>query len=334
MEINPFRSYLLVGPNGFFICLHIERYSFGDSVGTRLKKHAGKTMSKKISHRHAVILMICAASLWSIAGVFTRHLEVARGVEVTFWRSFFAAVFVAGAMISQYGRGFVARLTASGKLGFISGCMWAIMYSCFMIAITMTTVANTSIMESLAPLFTAFLAWLVLREKIPVRTWWAIVAAVAGMAWMFVGSLSEIDHRGLLGMFIGLGVPLASSVNMITMKKGGHSVDLIPAVFLGGSISAIAMLPFAMPFHASLHDILILAILGFFQLGFPCMLMVRAAPSLSAPEIALLSLLEVLLAPIWAWLGAGEIPAQATIVGGAVVLISLVCNEIFADEVE
>ncbi|MFZ6690165.1 DMT family transporter [Undibacterium sp. SXout20W] len=288
-------------------------------------------MPKKISHRHAVILMICAASLWSIAGVLTRHLEVARGFEVTFWRSLFAAIFVAGAMLHQYGRGFIPRLRLLGKLGFISGCMWATMYSCFMIAITMTTVANTSIMESLAPLFTAFLAWLVLREKIPLRTWWAIVAAAAGMSWMFVGSLSEIDHRGLLGMFIALGVPIASSVNMITLKKGGHAVDLIPAVFVGGAISALAMLPLAYPFQASLHDILIMAILGFFQLGFPCMLMVRASESLNAPEIALLSLLEVLLAPIWAWLGAGEVPAQATIVGGAVVLISLVCNEVFAE---
>ena len=288
-------------------------------------------MPKKISHRHAVILMICAASLWSIAGVLTRHLEVARGFEVTFWRSLFAAIFVAGAMLHQYGRGFIPRLRLLGKLGFISGCMWATMYSCFMIAITMTTVANTSIMESLAPLFTAFLAWLLLREKIPLRTWWAIVAAAAGMSWMFVGSLSEIDHRGLLGMFIALGVPIASSVNMITLKKGGHAVDLIPAVFVGGAISALAMLPLAYPFQASLHDILIMAILGFFQLGFPCMLMVRASESLNAPEIALLSLLEVLLAPIWAWLGAGELPAQATIVGGAVVLISLVCNEVFAE---
>ncbi|MFZ6687196.1 DMT family transporter [Undibacterium sp. SXout11W] len=289
-------------------------------------------MPKNLSHRHAVILMICAASLWSIAGVFTRHLEAARGFEVTFWRSLFAAIFVVGAMLRQYGRGFIPRLRLLGKLGFISGCMWATMYSCFMISIMMTTVANTSIMESLAPLFTAFLAWLVLREKIPLRTWWAIVAAVLGMSWMFIGSLSEIDSKGLLGMFIALGIPVASSVNMIVLKKGGHAVDLIPAVLVGGTISALVMLPMAYPFQASMHDIFILAILGFFQLGFPCMLMVRASGSLSAPEIALLSLLEVLLAPIWAWLGAGEVPAQATIVGGAVVLIALVLNEMFVEK--
>jgi drug/metabolite transporter (DMT)-like permease len=285
-------------------------------------------MPNKLSHRGAVILMIVTATLWSIAGVFTRHLDSAKGFEVTFWRSLFAGLFVLVAMLKQYGRGFVPRLRLLGRLGFLSGCMWATMYSCFMIAMTMTTVANTSIMESLAPLFTAFLAWLILRERIPARTWWAIAAACLGMGWMFAGSLSEVDSRGLLGMLIALGVPVAASVNVILLKKGGHTVDLIPAVFLGGSISALVMLPFALPLQASLHDVLLLAILGFFQLGLPCMLMVRASASLTAPEISLLCLLEVLLAPIWAWLGAGEVPAQATITGGVIVLIALVLNEL------
>lgn len=285
-------------------------------------------MPNKLSHRGAVILMIVTATLWSIAGVFTRHLDSAKGFEVTFWRSLFAGLFVLVAMLKQYGRGFVPRLRLLGRLGFLSGCMWATMYSCFMIAMTMTTVANTSIMESLAPLFTAFLAWLILRERIPARTWWAIAAACLGMGWMFAGSLSEVDSRGLLGMLIALGVPVAASVNVILLKKGGHTVDLIPAVFLGGSISALVMLPFALPLQASLHDVVLLAILGFFQLGLPCMLMVRASASLTAPEISLLCLLEVLLAPIWAWLGAGEVPAQATITGGVLVLIALVLNEL------
>ncbi|HXA47865.1 MAG TPA: EamA family transporter, partial [Burkholderiaceae bacterium] len=80
----------------------------------------------------------------------------------------------------------------------------------------------------------------------------------------------------------------------------------------------------------SWHDLALLAILGILQLGFPCMLMVKASKNLSAPEISLLGLLEVLLGPIWAWLGAGEVPAQATLIGGAIVLAALVMNELAA----
>jgi len=274
------------------------------------------------------MLMIVAPVLWSIAGVFTRHLESARGFEVTFWRSVFAALFVGGALLWQERGRALAKVRAMGGIGVVSGFMWSTMFCCFMISLTMTTVANTLIVMSISPLLTAFLAWMVLGQKIAGRTWFAIAVAFAGMTGMFASSMSAVDGRHLAGMLIGLGVPLASAINVIILKKAGHGVDLIPAVFLGGVLSSLMMLPLAWPFQASLHDIGILAILGVFQLGFPCMLMVRASRALSAPEIALLALLEVLLGPIWAWLGAGEVPTSATIVGGGIVLFALVFNEL------
>jgi drug/metabolite transporter (DMT)-like permease len=99
-------------------------------------------------------------------------------------------------------------------------------------------------------------------------------------------------------------------------------------VMLGGAISALMMLPMSLPFQASLHDLSILALLGVFQLATPGLLVVMASKALPASEIALLALLEVLLGPIWAWLGAGEVPAQSTLMGGAVVLAALILNEL------
>ncbi|MBR7777139.1 DMT family transporter [Undibacterium rugosum] len=281
------------------------------------------------ARRHAILLMIIAATLWSSAGVASRHLQSAAGFEIVFWRSLFAAIFVAGLMLHQYRRAFFSRLKLMGSTGMLSGLMWATMYSCFMIALTLTTVANTSVMESLAPLFTALLSWLVLKERIPAATWIAIAMAGCGMAWMFAGNLTLTDSRGVLGMLVALGIPLASSVNMILLKRRAHTVDLIPAVFLGGSFSALAMLSLSLPFQASLQDVLILGALGFFQLGLPCSLMVKASASLKAHEVALLALLEVLLAPLWAWLWAGETPNSATLAGGAIVLAALIINEIW-----
>ncbi len=287
-------------------------------------------MLKQQSHRRAVILMICAATLWSIAGVFTRHLDAARGFEVTFWRSAFAALFVAAALLRQQKGKAFSTVRAVGRLGLLSGAMWSVMFICFMIALTMTTVANTLIVMSISPLLTAFFAWLFLRERIASRTWLAIAAAFVGMVWMFASGMSGMGSAHLAGMAVALGVPVAASINVIALKKAGHGVDLIPSVLIGGVLSALLMLPLTWPLQASLHDIGILAILGFFQLGFPCMLMVIASKSLSAPEISLLALLEVLLGPLWAWLGAGEVPAQATLMGGAVVLTALVFNELAA----
>jgi drug/metabolite transporter (DMT)-like permease len=185
---------------------------------------------------------------------------------------------------------------------------------------------------SVSPLLTALFAWLFLRQHIAARTWCAIAVALFGIVWMFVNGIALLDGRHATGMLIALGVPLATAINVITMKKAGQrktaNVDLVPAVLSGSLFSAIAMLPLAWPLHISTHDLAILAALGFFQLGLPCVMMVIAAKSLSAPEISLLALLEVLLGPIWAWLGAGEVPSPHTLIGGVIVLAALVFNEL------
>lgn len=282
------------------------------------------------AHRRAIALMVVAATLWSIAGVVTRHLEFAGRWEVTFWRSLFAAAFVLAALLATRGRGAWAVVRATGGYGVLSGAMWAVMFVAFMLALMTTTTANTLIVNSITPLVTALLARAVLREPIAPRTWFAIALAIAGMLWMFGSGFAAGEPRHLAGMLIGLAVPLAAAVNLVTLKHAGRSVDLIPAVLLGAILSAAVTLPFALPFSASAHDIALLALLGCVQLGFPCMLMVRASPQLSAPEIALLAMLEVVLGPLWAWLGAGEAPALGTLAGGALVLAALLLNELAA----
>ncbi|HEY0846153.1 MAG TPA: DMT family transporter [Noviherbaspirillum sp.] len=288
-------------------------------------------MSFLTAHRRAILLMIVAPTLWSIAGVLTRHLDAARGFEITFWRSLFSGLFVATALIAQQGAGnALATVRSVGGLGMLSGMMWCVMFVCFMIALTKTTVANTLIVMSISPLLTAFLAWMILKQRIPQRTWLAIAAAFIGISWMFVSGMSAVGGQHLVGMLIASAVPVAAAVNLIAIKRAGHGVDLIPAVLLGSVFSAALMLPLAWPMQASWHDIGILATLGFFQLGLPCMLMVRAAKDLTAPEVSLLALLEVLLGPLWTWLGAGEVPSNETLVGGAVVIGALVFNELAA----
>jgi drug/metabolite transporter (DMT)-like permease len=282
------------------------------------------------AHRRAIALMIVAPILWSIAGVVTRHLESAGRWEVTFWRSLFAAIFVLAALLFAHGRGAWAAVRATGGYGILSGAMWAVMFIAFILALMTTTTANTLIVNSIAPLVTALLARAVLREPIAARTWAAIVLAIAGMLWMFGSGFAGGEPRHLAGMLIALAVPLAAAVNLVTLKHAGRSVDLIPAVLLGAVFSAAITFAFALPFKASAHDLLLLAMLGCLQLGLPCMLMVRASPHLSAPEISLLAMLEVVLGPLWAWLGAGEAPALATLAGGALVIAALLVNELAA----
>jgi drug/metabolite transporter (DMT)-like permease len=275
----------------------------------------------------ALALMVVAPVLWSLAGVLTRQIQSAGAFEMAFWRSSFAAAFVFLALLFLQGKRHWDSLRAAGAPGLVSGAMWAIMFTCFIVALTLTTVANVLVVSSLGPLCTALLAWLMLREPIPARSWLAIVAASVGMAAMFGAGFTADDPGHIAGLALALTIPIAGAINIIVLRKSAAHLDLMPAVMLGALISAVLTLPFALPFQASGLDFLVLATLGVFQLGLPCLLLVLVSRTLTAPEIALLALLEVVLGPLWTWLGAGEVPAGTTLAGGAVVLAALAGNE-------
>jgi drug/metabolite transporter (DMT)-like permease len=210
--------------------------------------------------------------------------------------------------------------------GLFSGLLWAVMFTAFVIALSLTTTANALVMMSISPLLTVVCARIVLSDPIPLRTWIAALAAMAGIAFMF-GATVEGQAAGML---VALAIPVAAALNVVALRKYSASVDLIPAVMLGGLVSFLVALPLALPLTASSRDVMLLALLGIFQLGLPCIFLVLASRALLAPELALLSLLEVVLGPLWAWLGAGERPAGTTLVGGALVLAALAGNELAA----
>jgi drug/metabolite transporter (DMT)-like permease len=152
------------------------------------------------------------------------------------------------------------------------------------------------------------------------------------MAVMFRGGLAA-GGSNVAGTLVALGVPLASAVNVNALWRFHASIDLLPAVLIGAALSALVALPLAVPLKATTHDLTLLSTLGVFQLGIPCMLIVVASRRLSAVEISLLLLIEVVLGPAWSWLGAGEMPARATLAGGALVLAALLADQLLAPRV-
>ena len=122
-----------------------------------------------MTHRRAVALMILATLLWSIAGVVTRHMEAARGFEMTFWRSLFTALSLCLALSVMRGAALWRGLAHAGWPLGVSGACWAVMYTAFMIALTLTTVANLLVTLAIGPLITALFARLVLGHRLAPR---------------------------------------------------------------------------------------------------------------------------------------------------------------------
>ena len=280
-----------------------------------------------MTHGRAVGLMVAVTLMWGTAGMITRHLEAARSFEVTFWRSLFTALALLVLLPLWRGRALFALLRAGGAMLWLSGLCWAVMFTAFMVALTLTSTANVLVTMAVGPLFTALAARLFIGHHLAARTWAAIAVAGAGIGWMYGRQFAEGSVPGTL---VALCIPVALACNWTVSqhaRQRGRDVDLLPAVWIGAALSALASLPLALPFRANVHDLGLLAFLGVFQLAIPCLMAVVCASVLAAPEVALLALLEVIFGIAFAWAGAGEVPAPEVLLGGALVVGALLVNE-------
>jgi len=291
-----------------------------------------------MTHRRAVALMVLVTLLWSIAGVVTRQLDSAAPFEVSFWRSAFNALALLLLLAWLRGPRELARaLREGGPALWLSALCWAVMFTAFMVALTLTTVANVLVTMALTPLLTAVAARVALGHRLAAHTWAAIVAAGAGIAWMYARDIGGAGGTHALGVAVALALSVAAAVNWTLLQAlrqrerdaepGQRAPDMLAAVLLGAVLAALFALPLSLPFAATPSDIGWLALLGVVQLAIPCVLAVLVARVLSAPEVSLLALLEVVFGVAWAWLGAGETPSPAALTGGSVVLVALLLHE-------
>jgi drug/metabolite transporter (DMT)-like permease len=272
--------------------------------------------------------MVAVTLMWSIAGVITRHLEEARSFEVTFWRALFTVVSLLVILPVFQGPDVLRKITRGGPALWLSGLCWSVMFTAFMLALTLTSVANVLVTMAVGPFLTAVIARIFIGHRIPARTAVAILIAGLGIGYMYGTQLSE---GSIAGTLVALFVPLVGAINWTVTQRShakGRDVDLVPAVLVGAAICTLVTLPMAMPLRASAHDVALLALLGLVQLAIPCVLSVVCARVLKAPEMSLLGLLEVIFGIVLAWWGAGEAPTSTVLAGGALVIGALVFNEL------
>lgn len=277
-------------------------------------------------HRRAAALMLLVTLLWSMAGVVTRQLETARGFELSFWRSSFNALALFVLLGASRGPLLLTQLRRAERAVWLSALCWAAMFTAFMLALTLTRVANVLVVMALGPLLTALFARVFLGHRLDLRSRVAIAVGSLGVAAMFASEMSLGSAASVTGLLIAFIVPVATATNY-TLLQGRADADMPLAVLLGALLSAALALSLAWPLHAGSHDLGLLALLGVFQLAVPCLLLVRVSRVLSAPEVALIGLMETVFGTLWAWLGAGEPPSAAALGGGALVLGALVAKE-------
>lgn len=278
--------------------------------------------------RRGLILAVLANICFSSGGFWIRSIETPPdGFEIVFWRSV-AMSAVLALVLAVWHRGATLRkVQAVGRWGVASAACLAMTFFAFILSVMHTTVANTAITMSLAPLIAALAGLAFLGEHVPARTWIAIAAAGIGLAVMLLDSLAA---GGALGIVFALGVPLGLAANVVINRRHGATTDMVPTVLIAGLLSLPLALFFGWPLEAGGRDIGIILVMGTIQLAGGCLLITVAMRYLPAAEIGLFTLLETVLGPFWVWLAYGETPTALAISGGALIVGALILNSAIA----
>jgi drug/metabolite transporter (DMT)-like permease len=279
---------------------------------------AAVVLDETARRRRGQIYVALAAIAWSTAGVLQRQLTVGTPTQV-FGRAAFAgaALLVYVAIVE---RGHVVRAFRSiGGAGIAVAVCVAIASGCFISALNHASVARVLFILAVAPVLAALLAWATLGEPISRRTAGAMVLALCGVAVM----LGAPGDASLAGDGLAFAAALAFSA-MIVLTRWRHEVSMAPATCLSQAILVVVFLPFASPSQIGADDVAWLAALGIGQIGLGFALLTAGARLIPAAQVGLITLLEVVLGPVWVWLALDERPDTLTLVGGAIVIAAIV----------
>jgi len=277
-------------------------------------------------YRTGVICLVSATFFTSLAGILVRLIEEAGGWQILFYRSlaFVTAMLI---FISLRHRGRTLTAFASGGIpGLVVTLSLTAAFILFIFALLQTTVANVVFTVSLSPFFAALFAWLAMREKVAPATLAAMALSLVGISFMFGDGLAS---GTVLGNLLALGCCLCYSAAIVAMRMG-RSVDMIPSICLAGVGSAIIAAIAAPDLTISRHDLGVAVFLGVMQLALQYVLIATATRYVPAAEVALIGRLTLIMAPLWVWLFVNEVPSVLTLAGGAIVLLAVTGQGVFA----
>ncbi len=273
-----------------------------------------------------VLFVFAAGVLWSTVGLGIRLIEDAVVWQILLYRSISMSLFLYVLIWVRSGESPFVQIRRIGVPVVVAGLSLVAAYSGGIYSIQTTSVANAMLLFATAPFMAAVLGWIVLRERVRTATWIAIAVAIGGIGIMVADKSGSVAIKGSLA---ALGSALGFAVFTVALRWG-RTGEMLPAVFLSG-LFAIAI-TLAICLGLGLSPVLspkdggIAMGMGVFQVGAGLILYTLGSRSLPAAELALLSLAEVLLGPLWVWLFLGETASANTLIGGTVLLAAIAGN--------
>jgi drug/metabolite transporter (DMT)-like permease len=275
-------------------------------------------------YRRGILQLVASGVFLSTAGIALRLVEQADGWQILFYRSLALSITILLILVFQKG----SRVFDEFRKLDWNDCLLAVFlgtgFVTYVFALLYNTVANALFIFSFAPFLAAFLGWMLLGERVATRTWLAIGVAMAGLAVM-VGSELALSHY--LGTLLALWIPIAYAASIIAVRRSKRD-NMLVALCLAGLVALVLSAFFVTDYALTSRDLIISLYLGVFQVGMGFTLVVLGSRHVPAAQVGLLALVEPILAPLWAWMGVGELPGLATIIGGSIIFLAIATDGI------
>ena len=275
------------------------------------------------------LLVFMGAVCLSFGGLIVKSLEGANLWQILFWRQTFFVIIVALYLIISYKKNFFKSFYNSGLSGFIGGLFLGIGFVAYVFSMYTTTVANTNFIITTETIFLAVFGYFFLKEKINLITFISIVLGMSGVLLILGNSLSIQSSEQFIGNIVAFIMPISFAILVIVIRKY-PSVDMVPAQFIAGVFAAIIGFIVAGKLSISFHDLFLASLAGFFQIGFGFIFITIGSQTTPSAVVGVLMLTEAVFGPLWAWLFINEVPPVSVLVGGGIIVFSILLHSFFS----
>ena len=278
------------------------------------------------------LLVFIGAVCLSFGGLIVKSFEGANLWQILFWRQFFFTIIVLLYLFVTYKKNFFKSFYDSGLPGFIGGLVLGIGFAAYVYSMYKTTVANTNFIITTETIFLAVFGYFFLKEKINLITFIAIALGMFGVLLILGSSLSIQSSEQFIGNIVAFIMPISFAILVVIIRKY-PTVDMVPAQFTAGVFAAIIGYFVAGKISISSHDLFLALMAGFFQIGFGFILITIGSQTTPSAVIGVLMLTEAVFGPLWAWLFINEIPPMSVLIGGAIIIFSILLQSFYGRKI-
>tara|TARA_B100000686_G_scaffold322519_1_gene376401 strand:+ start:439 stop:1296 length:858 start_codon:yes stop_codon:yes gene_type:complete len=246
--------------------------------------------------------------------------------NLIFYRGFIPFLVVFIGLLIIYKTKLIKEIVNNGWHGLAYACVFTITNIMFVISIENTNVANTLVMIALAPMLSAIISFVFLKENPDPKTWVAIVITTLAVIYIFYDAL---DAGDFLGNFLGLVCATGLAVGAVIIRSV-KKISLVPSAMLGKLMVALIALLFVDQLKLEGYDLTIIPLMCIMCVAIPFVLVTLAPRYITAAEVNLFFLLETILGPVWVWFVIHEQPSIETIMGGTVIVFTIAIHSILA----